>query len=427
MKMKNILKNSYRELKIFFDENLNKDKTHFVSSNDETTPIGCVEEMINKIPNEFWKREKIKILDPCCGNGNFHLVILNKLRKKGLKDKDILKDILHFNDISDCRLNFVKNIFSNNKYYLNISNNDFLQSDNNKYDLIVANPPYAKFMKDGTKRSSKNHTLVRDFIFKSLNSVKENGYILFIVPNNWMSLANRNKIISQLTELEFVYLNIGEAKKWFPKIGSSFTWFIVKNCLYKKEHKFLVDCVFKKQKFSSYVKSQKRDYIPLLYNDVIQTILTKVIDEENIKFNVETTSDLHATTKKHFLSLKKDEKYKYKLIHTPKQLRWSKKPHKFQEGWKLFISTTDKYSVFIDNCGMTQSIAFIRCSSKEDAQKYKKILEHPLYIFINNICRWGNFNNIRILQKFPYPKDEKNIYKSFNLNEKEINFIKTFI
>ena len=37
---------------------------------------------------------------------------------------------------------------------------------------------------------------------------------------------------------------------------------------------------------------------------------------------------------------------------------------------------------------MTQSIAFILCDSEELAKKYLQILEHPLYIFINNICRW---------------------------------------
>ena len=73
---------------------------------------------------------------------------------------------------------------------------------------------------------------------------------------------------------------------------------------------------------------------------------------------------------------------------------------------------------------MTQSIAFIRCESKEQAEKYKKILDHDLYKFINNICRWGNFNNNRILQSFPIPTDIENIWNNFNLTWEEIKFIK---
>lgn len=92
----------------------------------------------------------------------------------------------------------------------------------------------------------------------------------------------------------------------------------------------------------------------------------------------------------------------YKLIHTPKQTVWASKPHKFQDGYKLFIPTTDKYKVFIDSCGMTKSIVFIICEGYEHALQLKLILEHPLYVFIRNICRWGNFNNIRILIFFSY-------------------------
>ena len=90
-------------------------------------------------------------------------------------------------------------------------------------------------------------------------------------------------------------------------------------------------------------------------------------------------------------------------------------------------TTTDKYKVFVDNCGMTQSIVFIRCSCLDDANHIKMVLEHPLYVFINNLCRWGNFNNIRILQSFPIPQidsyDEDAIYKYFNITEQEIKFI----
>ena len=73
---------------------------------------------------------------------------------------------------------------------------------------------------------------------------------------------------------------------------------------------------------------------------------------------------------------------------------------------------------------MTQSIAFIRCNEKEEAEVYKSILDHDLYKFLNNICRWGNFNNIRILQSFPIPTDKKNIWNNFNLTQEEIDFIK---
>ena len=94
----------------------------------------------------------------------------------------------------------------------------------------------------------------------------------------------------------------------------------------------------------------------------------------------------------------------------------------------MFISTTDKYGVFVDNCGMTQSIVFILCSTEEQAKTYVRILQHPLYVFINNICRWGNFNNIRILQSFPIPDmeysgDHQEIYRYFKITDEEVEYI----
>jgi hypothetical protein len=156
--------------------------------------------------------------------------------------------------------------------------------------------------------------------------------------------------------------------------------------------------------------------------------LRKTIDNPNIKkYKVETTSDLHKYTKKSFINDKQDETFQYKLIHTPKQTVWASRPHKYQDGYKVFISTTDKYQVFVDSCGMTQSIAFIRCASKDEAEIIKEVLLHPLYVFINNICRWGNFNNIRILQQFPIPDNKEDIFSSFDITDEEKNMIMTYL
>ena len=417
---------TFNEIKNYYDLILNIDKSTYKSSNDETTPIDCICEMINKIPNELWRREDLSILDPCCGNGNFHIPIFNKLLNFHEK-KIILEKILEFNDINDNRLENVKKIFCGDKYNLQISNNDFITFDNNKkYDLIVANPPYAKMLDNG-KRASKNHNLIKDFIEKALSQLKPHGYLLFITPDNWMSYADRNLLIEIITSLQIIHLDIHNAKKYFKKIGSSFTWYIIENSPFYKN--IDISGIWKKKEYISSVISKQRKYIPLLYNNIVQNILSKTIDNIALKkFEIKTSSYLHKYTKAEFINNQKTDIYKYKLIHTPSQIVYSSIPHKFQEGYKIFISTTDKYNVFIDNCGMTQSIVFILCSNEEEAKKYLEILQHPLYLFINNICRWGNFNNIRILQSFPIPTIEysgnhQEIYDNFNITKEEIEFI----
>ena len=417
---------TFNEMAKYYDEILNTDKSTYKSSNDEPTPIDCISEMISKIPNDLWGKSDLSILDPCCGNGNFSIPIIFELLKYHDK-KTILEQILEFNDINENRLENVRSIFCSEKYNLQITNHDFITfNSSKKYDLIVANPPYAKLLENG-KRASKNHNLIKDFIEKALSQLKPSGYLLFITPDNWMSYADRNVLIEIITSLQIIHLDIHTAKKYFKKIGSSFTWYVIQNCAFYKN--INVSGIWKKKEYVSSVISKPRKYIPLLYNQIVQNILSKTVDNTSLpKFEVKTSSYLHKYTKAEFISDKKTEVFKYKLIHTPSQTVYSSKPHKFQDGYKIFISTTDKYSVFIDNCGMTQSIVFIICSSEEEAEKYLEILKHPLYVFINNICRWGNFNNIRILQSFPIPSIEyhgnhQELYNYFNITKEEVEYI----
>lgn len=412
------IEDSFSVVKNYYDDVLNKDTTLVETSNDEPTPIDCVEEMIAKIPEAFWQRDDIKIFDPCCGCGNFPMVIYYKLLTYHSKE-DILTKILYFNDINENRINRLRLVFN---HELNLFQEDFLKLTTElEFDLIVANPPYAKFLPNG-KRASKNHNLIGLFINKSLELLKEGGFLLYITPDNWMSFADRNTLIHKLTSLQIHHINIHTAKKYFKKVGSSFVWYLIENKPFYKD--IDIEGIWKKKTYISTVKSEIRSYIPLYYNRIIQSILNKTIDNgELTKFDVKTSSDLHKYTKRDYITNEKTETHPYKLIHTPTQTVWSSRPHKYQDGYKVFISTTSYYGTFVDECGMTQSIAFVMCESKTEAEKISKVLNHPLYRFINNICRYGNFNNIRILQNFPYCDNYVELYSRFNITEEEINFI----
>ncbi len=396
-------KNDFQAIKRYFDQ-LNKDESHFINSNDICTPMECVKEMVDSIPNEFWQNDNLKILDSCCGNGNFHAYIQTKTKIENL----------YFNEINEKRIKNVVNYFGEE---IHLTKKDFLQFNNKiKYDLVVSNPPYAKFNKNG--RTSKNHNLSRDFIKKALDITTKDGYILFIVPDNWMSFSDRNILPRELSKYQFRYINIHKAKKWFPKVGSSFTWFLLQKSPSKEP--FIVENGYKINDFQKVKIASNQNFIPLYLSQEVCSILEKTINNKRIeKYKIETTSYLHKTTKKDFLSDAKSKEFCYKIIHTPTQTVWSKIPHKYQKSWKVFISLTNQYSTFIDNCGMTQSIAFIRCKNKAEAERIKKELDNEIYKFINNITRYGNFNNIRVLQQFPVLTD-------FKLTKKEKDLIMKF-
>lgn len=395
---------------------VNIDSGLMKTSNDIPTPLVCVEEMTRRIPESIWKNPSLRILDPCCGCGNFFIVIYRYLIEFHSREH-ILKNMLFFNDTNEDRLAIVRQVFGNDAQ---ITSYDFLEATyTNMFDIIVANPPYAKLLSNG-KRASKNHNLISEFLKRSLQVLSPGGFLLYITPDNWMSLSDRNTLIRTLTERQILYLNIHCAKQYFKKVGSSFTWYVIEN---KSSYKnILVEGIWKGEHYTDSIQSGIRSYIPLYYTSIVHSILSKTIDKENMKFKVETSSDLHKYTKRDIIRSTPDELYCYRLIHTPSQTVWASRPHKYQEGYKVFIGLTSYYKVYVDTCGMTQSIAFIRCKNEREANEVVSVLNHPLYRFINNICRWGNFNNIRILQRFPVCREYKNVYSTFRISnvEKEL-------
>ena len=281
-------------IKEYYDNILNKDKSTYKSKNDEPTPISCIEEMIEKIPIEFWERSHVKILDPCSGNVNFFIPIYYKLKER-YTQQEILQ-MLYFNDTNDLRLNNIKKIFNGTKHKLNITSEDFLNyNEDVLYDLIVANPPYAKLLENG-KRASKNHNMIKEFIIKSLKILNDGGYLLYITPDNWMSKADRNTLIMELTKYQIIHLNIHKSKDYFPKIGSSFTWYIIQKKPFYKDIE--VEGIWRGKEYTSMVSSRIRTFIPQFYNSCIDSITQKTLENIEIpKFKIETTSDLHKYTK----------------------------------------------------------------------------------------------------------------------------------
>ena len=57
--------------------------------------------MVDVIPQSFWGKKDLKILDSCCGNGNFHAYISTKTNLKNL----------YFNEINSARIANVKKYF----------------------------------------------------------------------------------------------------------------------------------------------------------------------------------------------------------------------------------------------------------------------------------------------------------------------------
>ncbi len=153
------------------------------------TPCEITDLMIELIS----KSKNSKVLDTGCGEGAF----LQSLEKYG------------YNNVSGIELNKKMANFCSSKYIsCKIFNDDYLVwNTEEKFDVIIGNPPYLHFNslpQDAQNivskiTGSKETDIYYAFIMKSIDLLKENGELIYIVPYGFFyathAKAIREKII----------------------------------------------------------------------------------------------------------------------------------------------------------------------------------------------------------------------------------------
>lgn len=172
-----------------------------------------------KLKNEKSYIEK-KIFDPTCGTGEF---LLESLKIKldtfeninGSSNKDTVHGIVRTifgNDINvesiivtklrifitilhRYGIGFIEglgDILNNNfSFYDYVTNTD---SKNEKYDIIIGNPPYVEDSRSGLILEKKYGNVYANVLENSANQLKENGVMGFIVPLSYVSTVRMKKI-----------------------------------------------------------------------------------------------------------------------------------------------------------------------------------------------------------------------------------------
>ena len=373
--------NNYEKIKKYYDF-INNDKSHMLNNDDICTPMDCVELMLDYLPNELWQRESLKVLDPCCGNGNFIAYAKFKTDISNIYCNEISRQ-RYLNCLEIFKL---KNI--TNKNYFDI--NEF-----NSYDMIMANPPYSG-------GGNKNRSLSNQFIEHSIDLLKDGGYLCFVTPNNWMTYNNNNTTLKKLLSNGSFLVIDYDVKKFFKGVGSSFVVFIWQkgkfdNITYTKNNYLIKD--EQKVKIPNDLK-----FIPLyLSNEIISIIQKTIIKEKN---NFTYRCDLHNFTQKSKLRDNKDEIFKYETIHTARKTRYASVKQDIFDKWIIVIPLSTYFIPYIKhNVNTTQSVGYIEFESENEAKEFMEFLKQDYIKLIIHLTRYGNFNNIMVLKHINFTKE----------------------
>jgi type I restriction-modification system DNA methylase subunit len=178
------------------------------------------ETIVNEIIKDYTKKDS-KVLDPCCGTGQFLLafseVVENPQNIYGVDIDEIAVRIARLNILIKYKdKNFAPNIVCKNTLF-EIGNYDlFSLNDENirDFDVIATNPPwgfhFSKLDTDRLKTSFPEITSLESFSYflkKSIDLLRNGGVISFILPESILNVKTHRdirKIILKNTHIKKV-------------------------------------------------------------------------------------------------------------------------------------------------------------------------------------------------------------------------------
>ena len=346
------------------------------------TPISFVEEILNIIPIELFKNN-IKCLDLGSGTGNFTKVLFKKIidninikrEKKEIEEEfNIRKSLIALEsitmiDINEKHINILRENFGNEANiikcdFLNNDDNFFLSHQNNKFDLIVSNPPYN--INGKIKTPTNNNIIKKDdgktvypkFIENALELLNDNGLLCFIIPIIWLKPDKYNLyyLLTGYKILKLHILNNFESNKVFNYNCQTPTCYFL---LQKTKIDFTKDNTYKIlnifDKFDKkYVEYKLYKNFPIPIHGI--SIINKFVEKTRIFGNIKIIKT-NLPSKNIMLSNEKNKNYPFENIKSCNKKREKKNQHSntfhntdisntFHNNYELVINYSNKEVIY---------------------------------------------------------------------------------
>jgi len=403
---------------------------HFIPTESERqnnaeipTPVKTVDNMLKTIDSfdvSLWTKD-IKVLEPCCGKGNFILGIFNKFyenMKDSYEDKlvlcrKIIEENIYFCDLEENNVficeellkihaeSYAKDKLDNLKFNsyvgdtlkLNVSN--VWQID--KFDMIIGNPPYQEKNENGKSKHGKSN-LWSKFILYSFKIMKNNGLLLFVTPTSWMN--GTVNCFDKMINNQIHHLNVNECKKDFVGVGSQFSYYLIENTSIYKDTK--VVCEYENEVYESCIRiNENMKILPLLLTPDVMNLTNKLFDYgiENKFVRKDYIKSMPKETKKVFEDGFENSIITYKKKTGDLDIRYCNKKLENQNYKKVLLFRNGYLNPVYDdgNNGVGNNIHHCIVDSEEEGKQLVELYESTVYKFMFAICKYSGFNNGRIM------------------------------
>ena len=203
------------------------------------TPPNIVKKFFQYLPKDC---SDLSFCDPCCGSGNFII---------GAIEHGILPERIYGYDIDEVAVKLTKKRIYEHTGYLsaNIQCLNFLESSltpqQQSFDIIFTNPPWGKKISKKQKnvygrafKTGKSIDTSSLFFFASLERLKKDGYLGFLLQDAFFNVATYESARSKALSLEI--LSIIDFGKPFTGLLTKAKGILIKNTKSDKEN--IVQC-----------------------------------------------------------------------------------------------------------------------------------------------------------------------------------------
>jgi len=293
-----------------------------------------------------------------------------------------------------------------------------------KFDYVVGNPPY----QDSSHKEKKN-TLWRKFVDKSLEIVKDGGYILFVIPSSWM--GSKKLLDKYFLPYNLIFVNKDECRKYF-KVGSTFSYYLLQKQPYDG-----ITTIVNKEISGDILKTKINinDYIfdcfPRNISRLSNSIISKVLNYEE-KLGIINSTTHHNVHRDRWRTEPSGD-FRFPVYNTPSKIYYYNSPHKHQDMPKIIIPTTTYFrKMLYTTYGTTQSFCYYLLKDNEDPEVVLNNINNILFDYINECFRYANWNNVQLLKKMPkipldIKMDDNDVFDFFKITKEESKYIKGHI